>query len=326
MSRGGAGEPRAPVLVTGANGFVGRAVLRALESRRWPARAAVRAKPPDADRFACEWVAVGDFAAGADWTAAVSGVDAVVHLAARVHVMRETATDALSAFRRINVDATKALAQAARDAGVRRFVYVSTVKVHGEASPGRAFTEQDTPSPQDPYAQSKWEAERALAEVAAGSPLETVVLRPPLVYGPGVRANFLALADAVRRGVPLPLGAVRNHRSLVYVENLADAILAVLASPQAARETFLVDDGRPVSSADLVRAMARAIGRRPRLPAVPVGWLRWLARIAGREAAVERLVADLEVDSSRLQRVVGWTPPFDLDAGLRATLATSDRS
>jgi len=307
------------VLVTGATGFIGQALVPALLAEGHDVVATGR----QAGRVAGQPVrAVGDLAAATDWAELLHGCDAVVHLAARVHVMDSAGAAQLDAFRRVNVEATRRLAADAARAGVRRLVFVSSVKVHGEHSPGRALTEADPPDPQDPYAVSKAEAELALRRVATETGLEVVILRPPLVYGPGVQANFAALVRVIGAGVPLPLGAVGNRRSLVYVENLCDAIACCLAHPAAAGETFLVDDGEAVSTPGLIRAVASAMGRPARLLPVPPAWLRLAGRLTGRSAGLDRLLSDLEVNSGRLRRVCGWTPRQDLRSALRASFGS----
>jgi nucleoside-diphosphate-sugar epimerase len=263
-----------------------------------------------------ETVATGDIGATTEWAAALEGVDAVVHLAARVHMTKETIEDPDAAYRRVNSAGTARLAGLAASAGVRRFVYLSSVKIHGE---GREtpYREDDPPSPRDAYGISKWEAEQALRSY--GNRLEPVVLRPPLVYGPGVRANFLQLLRLVRRQVPLPLASVRNRRSLVYVGNLADAVTACLTHPDAARQTFLVSDGEDVSTPDLVRRLAVALGRSARLFPFPPSVVRAAARLLGCQNATERLLGSLTVDSSRIRAALGWTCPYTMFQGLKIT-------
>lgn len=303
------------VLVTGANGFVGRAVCAALRRTGHAVTPAVRR----AQDLAQEQV-IGEIDAQTDWRAALAGVESVVHLAARVHVMRDTIADPLAQYRAVNVAGTLNLARQCAAAGVRRFVFVSSVKVNGEerAAP---YTEADTPAPEDAYALSKWEAEQGLRQIAAETGLEVVILRPPLVYGPGVGANFLALLRVVACGMPLPLGAIDNRRSLIYVGNLAAAILCCLEHPAAAGKTFLVSDGEDVPTPGLVRRMAAVLGQPVRLLALPVPLLRFAARLAKKSALAIRLFDSLTVDSSAIRRELGWSPPFTLDEGLRETAA-----
>ena len=214
------------------------------------------------------------------------------------------------------------LAEMAAASGVDKFVYMSTIKVNGESTfEGRVFTIDDVPHPQDPYAGSKWEAEQLLHRIAGSSGLKTTVLRPPLIYGPGVGANFLALMRLVDRGVPLPLGAVRNRRSVLYVGNLVDAVLACLESSKANGQTFLLDDGEPVSTAALINSMATHLGRSPRLLPVPVPLLRLGGRLSGKSAVIERLVGSLAVDSQPIRRRLGWSPPYSMDEAMRPTMA-----
>ena len=264
-------------------------------------------------------VAVGDIGPDTDWRTALEGVRGVVHLAARTHVLRETATDPLAAYRKINVSGTERLARSAAAGGVRRLVFVSSVKVNGERTEERPFTEDGAPRPEDAYGVSKWEAEQALFRIAAETGLEVVVLRPPLVYGPGVKGNFLRLMNLVARGVPLPLGAVDNRRSLVYTGNLAGAIIKALDAPQAAGRTYLVSDGEDVSTPDLVRGLARALGAKPRLLSLPLAALGLAATLAGKRAEVARLTGSLQVDSARIRRELDWRPSFALTQGLELT-------
>lgn len=302
------------VLVTGAAGFVGRAVCARLADAGMEVRGAVRAGAGPV----VDVVAMGDLGPDTRWERALDGVDAVVHLAARVHMMSDAASSPLDEYRRVNRDATLALARQAADAGVRRFVFASSVKVNGEGTPrDRPFRPDDPPAPADPYGVSKREAEDGLAALPG---IEPVVVRPPLVYGPGVRANFLRLLQAVDRGIPLPLGAVDNLRSLVYVGNLADAMAACVTHPAAAGETFLVSDGSVMSTAELVRALGAALGRRPRLLPVPPAALRLAGAVTGRGAAVDRLTGSLVVDDAHLRQRLGWTPPFSVREGLEATV------
>lgn len=305
-------------LVTGARGFVGNALCERLAAGGIAVRRAVRTADTAAAHGA-DHVVVGDIGGATDWASALSGVDTVVHLAARVHVMQDDADDPLGAFRAVNVEGTRRLASAAARAGVRRLVYLSSVKVNGEATHGRAFTERDVPHPQDPYGISKCEAEAALREIAAATGLEVVILRPPLIYGPVVKANFLRMMRWVDRGLPLPLGAVANRRSLVYVGNLVDAIVRCLDHPAVAGGTFLVDDGEPVSTARLLREIGSALGRPARLFPVPPGLLLAAASLTGRRADASRLLGDLVVDGSTLRRALGWQPPFRRQEGLTAT-------
>lgn len=299
---------RARVLVTGAGGFIGAHLCPALAQAGFEV---VRAPAHD------------DEAARA--AAPLDGVEAVVHLAALVHRPRGAAGEA--DYRRANVDATARLAERAVAAGVRRFVFMSTVKVHGERSPlggdGRArpFTEADAPAPADAYARSKWAAEQRLHAIAAGTPLAVTVLRPPLVYGPGVRANFLALLRAVDRGLPLPFGALRNRRSLLYVGNLVDAVRHCLQHAGAADRTFLVADGEDLSTPALVRALAKALGRPARLVPVPEAWLRAAGTLIGRRAALDRLCGSLHVCADAIGARLHWQAPFSVAEGLAATAA-----
>lgn len=263
-----------------------------------------------------EVVEVGNLGSMSDWNSALESVDAVVHLAARVHVMHDTSTDPLMAFREINTNATLRLARQAADRGVRRFVFLSSVKVLGESG---MFSGADDPAPQDPYAISKREAEDGLREIARGTGMELVVLRPPLVYGPGVGANFLRLMRAVDAQIPLPFGAVNNRRSLVFLGNLVDAISLALDHPLAAGRTLLVSDGEDVSTPELIRKMAEALNRPCRLLPVPPNFMRFAGRLIGKGKEVDRLLGSLAVDISALQSELGWTPPYTMQSGLAAT-------
>ncbi|MDA8127771.1 MAG: SDR family oxidoreductase [Betaproteobacteria bacterium] len=303
------------VLITGANGFVGRALFGLLVGGGHVVVPVVRR----ACGLAGE-VIVGDMGSKTTWEDALANCNAVVHLAARVHVMHDTAADTLTLYRTTNTAATLNLARQAAQAGVKRFVFVSSVKVNGEGRDAR-YRETDPPAPEDDYAISKWEAEQGLQQIARETGLEIVVLRPPLVYGPGVKANFRRLLDTVARGWPLPLGAIRNRRSLLYLGNFVDAIRACLEHPAAAGQTFLLDDGRPVSTPELVRAIAHAMGRPAHLLPVPVGVLTFAGALLGKRAAVARLTGSLQVDSSAIRERLGWTPPYSMEAGLAATVA-----
>lgn len=310
------------IAITGASGFVGSALCSRLEHDRIAFRPLSRSMPgrvPGAAK-------VADVGPQTDWSAALEGCDAVVHLAARVHVMRESAADPLAEFRRVNTAGTERLARQAVEMGVRRFVFISTAKVLGEDSGDRAFTEGDPPCPSDPYAISKWEAELALARVSTETGLIVTVLRPPLVYGPGVGGNFASLASALHRGIPLPLASIRNRRSMIYVGNLCDAILVCLRHPAAGGRTFLAADGEDLSTPEILRRCARAMGTRVHLLPCPVPLLVAAATLGGYGASVRRLTRSLALDASALRSELGWHPPFTLDEGLARTFQASATS
>lgn len=299
------------LFVTGATGFIGSALLAALQGRA--VRRALR--QPAANPLPGDTV-VGDIDPDTDWGNALSGVDCVVHLAARTHVLKEDAVDPLATYRRINVGATRRLAQQAAAAGVRRFVFLSSIKVNGEATLGHPFTETDAPAPQDAYGISKREAEDVLRDIAARSAMELVILRPPLVHGPGVKGNFLRLLQLIHHGIPLPLASVRNRRSLIHVVNLADAIVAGMDAPAAAGKTFLVSDGEDISTPELIRRLAAGMGRPARLLPCPVMLLELGAALIGQRDAVARLAGSLQADASLLRNTLGWCPRIPLDQGL----------
>ena len=303
------------VLITGATGFVGTALAERLHSDGVVVRGAVRREVPTSGSF--EPVMVGAIDGATEWVDAVAGAGAVVHLAARAHVLDEPETDPLEAFRRVNVEGTLRLARQAAEAGVRRFVFVSSIGVNGNETM-RPFSEGDAPAPQEPYAVSKWEAEEGLRGLAAETGMELVIIRPPLVYGPGAPGNFGSLLRWVHKGVPLPLGAAtQNRRSLVALDNLVDLIVTCLDHPAAAGETFQVADGEDVSTAGLLRKVGDALDRPAHLLPVPVWMLRAGAVALGKGEMARRLLGSLQVDASKAREVLGWTPPVSLDEGLR---------
>ena len=308
------------VLITGSSGFVGRSLRSAVLLQGHAVRAAVRAPYACADAHV--QTVVGSIDVGTDWHAMLKCVAVVVHLAARVHVMNDTAVDPLAAFRVVNVAGTLNLARQAAAAGVKRFVFISSVKVNGEQTkPGHTFTEADEPHPQDAYGQSKHEAEVGLRQMATQTGMEVVIIRPPLVYGPGVKANFAALMRAVQKGWPLPLGAVHNQRSLLALDNLVDFIITCIAHPQAANQTFLVSDGHDLSTTELVRGMAKAAGVSAHLLPVPVWALKAGATLLGKGDEVQRLCGNLQVDISKARQLLGWVPPVTVEEGLQRAFA-----
>ena len=261
---------------------------------------------------------VGHINSSTDWLTALAGIDCVIHCAARAHVINETEPDPLAAYRAVNVEGTRRLAEQAVVAGVKRLIFVSSIGVLGIHTNRRGlFSSSDTPSPVDDYATSKWEAEQALWEVSAKTGLEVVVVRPPLVYGPGVKGNLARLLKLVRSGVPLPLGAVQNQRSLIGLDNLVDLLIRCVDHPAAAGQTFLVSDGEDLSTPDLLRHMAAAMGRSARLVPVPVPLLRLAGSALGKRAEIDRLVGSLQIDSSHTRQVLGWTPPVSVEEGIR---------
>lgn len=301
------------VLVTGATGFVGKALCDLLVAFGYEVVPAVRSKSGLPHE-----VVTGNLNASMDWQSALSGCDAVVHLAARVHVMDDTDQDPIAMYRATNTDATLNLARQAAKAGVKRFIFISTIKVNGEGRDA-PYRETDAAAPEDAYAISKWEAEQGLQRIAQETGLEVAILRPPLVYGPGVKANFLRLMQTVQKGWPLPLGAIRNRRSLLYLGNFVDAIRICVEHPAAAGQTFLLDDGQAVSTPDLIRAVAHALGRPAHLLAVPVNMLEFAGALLGKRAAVARLTGSLWVDGSLIRSRLAWVPPYSMEAGLAAT-------
>jgi len=303
-------------LVTGSSGFVGHTLVAELGRRGFGARGAVRRRP--SGNAGGEVIEVGELSESTDWSAALRGIDTVFHLAARVHRVGERAGQAEAAYLRTNAVATTALARAAIEAGVCRFVFVSSVKVMGEVSAERPFAEDDPTQPQDAYGRSKLAAERELQRLAGQ--MELSIVRPPLVYGPGVQANFLALLKLAAGGWPLPLGAARAPRSMVFIDNLVDALIACATRPHGSPATYFVSDGRDISVAELVRLLRMEMGVPVRLWSLPAGVVRAVAKGLGRSDAAQRLFSPLQVDIGRIRRELGWLPPVSVDAGLRATV------
>ena len=308
------------VLVTGATGFIGRALCPALVAVGHKVAAVVRnsGNPGIPERATVH--VIPDIGPETEWDQALSGMDAVIHLAARAHVMEGHARDPMGEFNRINAEGTGRLARAAAKVGIGRFVYLSTVKVMGERS-AAPFRETDAPRPEDAYGKSKLAGEQALAEAAADTGLELVILRPPLVYGPGVKGNFLALMKLCQAAAPLPFSTVDNRRSVIYLGNLVDAIIRCLTADGAAGETYFVRDDEDVSTPGLIRNVAAALGRPARLFPAPRGFL-WLAgAITGKTQAISTLLSDLQVDDEKIRRQLGWTPSLNMLQGLKETAA-----
>jgi nucleoside-diphosphate-sugar epimerase len=309
------------VLVTGATGFIGRSLCRKLLSSSHIVRGSVRMEEPLTNLpEGVQAAPVEAIGPETDWSEALRGIDTVVHLAARVHVIDDTAVEPFAVYRRVNVAGTEKLARMAAAGGVQRLVFLSSVKVNGEET-AVPYLEQDRPAPQDPYGISKMEAEEVLRKIAAATGLEVVIIRSPLVYGPGVKANFLHLLSIVERGIPLPLGSINNSRSLIYLGNLIDAIITCATHPQAAGQTFLVSDGEDVSIPELVLRVGDALHRPVRLFAFPLFLMRLVGSLTGNAAAVDRLIGSLVVDSGKIRRELLWRPPYTMTEGLRETAA-----
>ncbi len=308
------------LLITGANGFIGRAVISklALETNHL-IRASVRKKtiqfPKQIEVFENM-----EASSNTNWADALQNIDVVIHLLARVHVMYDKVADPLLEFRNINVNATIALAKIAAKQGIKRFIFLSSVKVNGESTFNKPFSEFDLPNPQDAYAISKWEAEEALKKISKDTGMELVIIRSPLVYGPNVKANFLKMIQYVKRGIPLPLGAIQNKRSLIGIDNLVDFILTTISHPKAANQTFLISDDEDISTTDLLCRLGKHIGKPARLIPLHPRILSFLFNILGRQDFGDRLLGSLEVDIIKAKKLLAWSPPKTLDEGLRVTV------
>lgn len=303
------------VLITGATGFVGRNLCGRLLSKGQKLRCAVRYQLPIKNS-----VVVGDIGPYTRWGQALADIDTVIHLAARVHVMDDGEGDPLTEFRRVNVAGTINLALQAAAAGIKKMIFISTVKVHGEETQfGNPYSEQNIPDPLDAYSISKHEAEKVLRRIAEETGLDVVIIRPPLVYGPDVKANFLTMMRWLKRGIPLPLGFVNNRRSFVALDNLVDLIVTCIDHPAAANQIFLVSDGEDISTTDLLRRLGHALGRPARLVPVPVPLLHAGGVILGKQDILRRLCGSLQVDISKAKQRLGWVPPISVDEALQKT-------
>lgn len=305
------------LLVTGATGFVGRALCRRLQHDGITFIAAVRYAHMDISTRT-ELATIGEIDGNTDWTTSLKRIDIVVHLAGRAHVIKERVNDPLSEFRKINVEGTLNLARQAAHAGVKRFVFISSIKVNGESTTlHRPFHPADMPLPEDPYGTSKMEAEQGLATLGKETGMEIVIVRPPLVYGPGVKGNFQNMMAWIGKGIPLPLGAIYNRRSLVALDNLIDFIVACISHPAAANQTFLVSDDEDISTTELLRKLGAAMGKPIILMPVPTILLKIGASLIDSKSIANRLCGNLQVDVSQTRKLLGWTPPISLDEGLR---------
>ena len=307
------------ILVTGASGWIGHRLCAQLQRTGFSVRGSVRAgrtAPPGVSTVVMDALSDAN-----DWSAALADIETVVHVAARVHVMQDKAQSPLSEYRRVNVDGTANLARQAAAAGVKRFIFISSVKVNGEeTSFENPFQADAEAAPQDPYGISKMEAEMQLKAISNETGMEFVTIRPPLVYGPGVKANFRALIKLVGLGLPLPLGAIHNKRSMVYIDNLIDLVVTCIDHPQAANQTFLVSDGNDVSTPGLIKTLAHAMHKPVRLVPVPVWLLKVAAFLVGKGGAIERLSSNLQVDISKTTHLLAWTPPISVDDAMRRTV------
>ena len=308
------------VLVTGATGFIGRTLLEFLHEADIDTVAAVRQDPKDFGTPGVAIRVVGDISADTEWSTVLNDVDAIVHLAARVHVLHDVTDDSYSAYRGTNVEGTSRLAEEAVRAGVRHFVFVSSIKVNGERTVDQPFTASDKPNPQDAYSRSKLQAEQAIRRICHINDIAWTIIRPPLVYGPGVGANFRRLLNLVHSGAPLPLASIANKRSLLFVENLCSLLIRVLESPASYNEIFLVSDGDDISTPELIRKLAAHLEVKPRLFSFPVTILRYLGTIMRKSVEIGRLCDSLRLDIRFTREQLGWSPPFSIDEGLQQTI------
>ncbi|MFS1464424.1 NAD-dependent dehydratase [Vibrio lentus] len=305
------------ILVTGSTGFVGSRVVELARERDWAVIPVVRKQIEPLTNS----LVIPSIDASTDWSGAFEGVDCVVHCAARVHQMNESEQDALTAYRETNTFGTLNLAKQAADAGVKRFVFVSSIKVNGEFSePGSPFQPNLNNIPQDPYGLSKHEAEVELAKLSKETGLEVVIIRPPLVYGPGVKANFLSMMRLIDNGIPLPFGAIKNQRSLVYLDNLSDLILTCCEHPLALGHTFLVSDDHDMSTTQLMRTIALSMGKSPRLIPIPMSWIQLAASALKKKHVAQRVCGNLRVDIGLTKEILGWKPPVSFEQGIKRTV------
>lgn len=306
------------ILVTGASGFVGNFVCTELSRLNHNVVRTYRAQQDIP--FGMKSVFINSLENDVNWSNALEAVDIVIHLAARVHVMHEFVIDPLAEFRKVNVKGTLLLAIQSAKAGIKRFIFISSVKVNGElTSLGKPFTENDPVNPQDAYALSKFEAEQGLLKIAQQTGMQVVIIRPPLVYGPGVKANFASMIRTLKRRLPLPFGKIYNKRSFLYIDNLVSLIVRCIDHPAAANQIFLISDGVDLSTTELLLECAGALGVKAKLLPIPQRWIEVGAKLVGRHNMVQRLCGNLQVDISKANDLLGWTPPVSVKEGLKIT-------
>lgn len=307
------------ILVTGANGFVGRALCEELVRLGISVKAICR-ESKNFDLAGCVVIQIPSIDAETDWTASLNKVNTIIHLAARVHVMNDHATNPLEEFLKVNFEGTESLARQAARAGIKRFIYMSSIKVNGEYTiEGGPFSETCAPNPQDYYAISKLKAEQALLAIGEKTGMEVVIVRPPLIYGPGVKANFLNLIKLVDKSLPLPLGDIHNSRSMVYVGNVVSALIACATHRKAANQIYLISDGEDISTPQLIAKISTVLNSRNRTFYFPISLIYFAATLFGKRAAIQRLTQSLIIDSAKIRKELGWQPPFTLIDGLKIT-------
>ncbi len=309
-------------MVTGASGFVGRKLCQMLAEKGCFVRAVIRHDGRNSFQGVRDVVAVDDIGPQTDWASSLQGIDVIIHLAARVHVMKESLKDPLAEYRRVNVEGTKHLARMAARAGVQRLVYVSTIKVNGESTGMVPFRENDAPSPQDPYSISKWEAEEVLREISTDTGIDVVIIRPPLVYGPGVKGNMISLMRYINKGYPLPFGNIHNSRSFISLDNLVDVLILSATRPECAGNTFLVSDGHDISTTELIRRISQAMGGNTKLINFPYKTCSLISRIIpSLQPVIERLTGSLVIDNTKFRNMLHWNPPQTLIEGIKSMVS-----